>query len=232
MYNRENNSLQAAHKKNTMQTADNNAVKYEEKDKPDEMIYQLQLPFNEFAVDDNVCGLTDCTTEENEKIQNLLDHLLEECKSVCLSANITIGQVHSISVNKKLCRVWGRCVSLHDRSAFLIELNEDLLKESVPITSIKSVILHELCHTVPGGYGHKNGWKDAVEKLKPFGYQLPRCSSAKELGVPEKSKDEYKYVFRCQGCGILIHKCKASKFVKNCGHYKCEICGRRLEKIF
>ena len=189
------------------------------------------MPFFDSETNGNAFSVPNCLAEKNESKQKLLDSLLEECTNICVSADIKVGKVVSIIVNEKLCNAWGRCIFPCNSSGFTIELNKDLLKESVPISSIKKVILHELCHTVPDGDGHKKGWKKAVEKLKPFGYQLTRCSSAKELRVPEKSNDEYKYVFRCQGCGILIRRFKASKFVRNYGRYKCGMCGGKFERI-
>ena len=213
------------------QNFDHYNLKNSNKNKSDELIYQLRLPFSEFVPDNNDPIVQIISEEENRINQEFLDNLLEECQTICISAGINIGNIYSISINEKLCRVWGRCVPIGNRLSFLIELNKDLLKESVPITAIKSVILHELCHTVPDGHGHKKGWKDAAEKLKPFGFQMHRCSSPDELDVPEKSNEEYKYVFRCRGCGNLVKRFKASKFVRNYSHYRCALCGGEFEQI-
>lgn len=229
--NHKNNCMQADHKNDPMQTVDLNTLKLSGKDKQDEMIYQPELPFLDSVIKGNVGGFSDHLANDIENTQKLLDCLLVECTNICLSAGIKVGKVESISVNKKLCRCWGRCRYLFACSSFIIELNKDLLAETVPVTSVKMVILHELCHTVPNGHGHTKGWKEATEKLKPFGYQLSRCSSGSELGVPEKSIDEFRYIFHCKKCGSLITRYKASQFVKNYSQYRCGKCGGEIEQL-
>ena len=113
-----------------------------------------------------------------------------------------------------------------------IEINRNLLAGCVPESSLRNTILHELCHTVPNGSGHKKGWLNAANKIyAKYGIHLSATNSAESLGiVPELCRTD-KYVFRCKNCGQVVSYSRRTKFVKNPSDYRCGICKGKFEMI-
>ncbi|MBQ6520561.1 MAG: SprT-like domain-containing protein [Anaerolineaceae bacterium] len=91
----------------------------------------------------------------SEAVEKKLYKLLCECEAMCKKAGLQIGQVKEIYINKRLNSAWGRCVTKIKEGYSCIEINRKLLSEHVPESSLRNTILHELCHTVPNGSGHK-----------------------------------------------------------------------------
>ena len=177
--------------------------------------------------------------EPNEaEVQPILNERLErslhECEMICRHAGLKTGMITDIRVNPKLKSVWGRCITDRIAGTHRIEINEVLLADSVPDLSLKRTIIHELCHTVKDGHGHKNGWLEAAERLKKvYGLQLSPTNSAEELLIPKSlvQEQEVRYVFRCTGCGLVIKRYRRSKFVDNTDQYRCGNCGGTFEQL-
>ena len=141
-------------------------------------IIQISLPF--FGEEDK----TDA--EKYRPLNEKLNGMLKECVKACSNAGIKTGKVTGIRINPGLNSSWGRCITDRIEGTHEIEINKVLLDESVPDLSLKKVILHELCHTVRDGHGHKNGWLIASKKLEhTYGIRLSAVSSAEELRIPE-----------------------------------------------
>jgi len=131
---------------------------------------------------------------------------LKECEMICSHAGIRTGKVTGIRVNPGLNCAWGRCITSRSEGTHEIEINRALMNESVPDLSLKKTILHELCHTVKDGHGHKNGWLEAAARLKQvYGLQLFSTNTSEELSVPEVlEKDPAGVDIRCiVGCIVV-----------------------------
>ena len=172
----------------------------------------------------------------DESEEDKLYRLLDECEEMCKQAGIVTGPVSSIVVNPQLNYAWGRCIRKHDfcyRDIFVIEINRKLLNRSVPEQSLRNTILHELCHTVEDGFGHKKGWRSAANRIETeFDIHLTVTNTADSLYVFDADPDSApKYIFRCCGCGQVIKRNRQSKFVKHYQNYRCGCCGGQFEKI-
>ena len=168
----------------------------------------------------------------SEAIDEKLYKLLCECEAMCKKAGLQIGYVKKIYINKRLNFAWGRCVTKIKEGYSNIEINQKLLSEHVPESSLRNTILHELCHTVPNGSGHKRGWRAAANKIKDvYDIQLSVTNSAKSLGVIPELCSADKYIFRCSGCGQVVSYSRRTKFVKNTSDYRCGICKGKFEMI-
>ena len=173
---------------------------------------------------------TEVLTIQNERLKRSL----YECELICRHAGIKTGKITDIRVNPLLKSAWGRCITDRIAGTHAIEINEALLNDSVPDLSLKRTIIHELCHTVKDGHGHKKGWRDAADRLKKvYGLQLSPANSAEDLFVPNAlSRDPViRYVFRCTDCGMVIERCRRSKFVDNPEKYRCGNCGGTFEQL-
>ena len=173
---------------------------------------------------------TEVLTIQNERLKQSL----YECELICRHAGIKTGKITDIRVNPLLKSAWGRCITDRIAGTHAIEINEALLNDSVPDLSLKRTIIHELCHTVKDGHGHKKGWRDAADRLKKvYGLQLSPANSAEELFVPNAlSRDPViRYVFRCTACGLIIERSRRSKFVDNPDRFRCGNCGGTFEQL-
>ena len=167
---------------------------------------------------------------ENERLKQSL----YECEMICRHAGIKTGKITDIRVNPLLRSAWGRCITDRIAGTHIVEINEVLLDDSVPDLSLKRTIIHELCHTVKDGHGHKRGWLEAADRLKKvYGLQLSPANSAEELFVPNKLSQNpvIRYVFRCTGCGLVIERCRRSNFVNYPDRFRCGNCGGSFEKL-
>ena len=173
-------------------------------------------------------------TEVPPILNERLERSLRECEMICDHAGIKTGKVTEIRVNPLLKSAWGRCITDRITGTYKIEINESLLGDSVPDLSLKRTIIHELCHTVKDGHGHKKGWREAADRLKKvYGLELSPSNTAEELCVPDSLSQGsvIRYVFRCTECGQIIERSRRSKFVENPERYRCGICGGTFEQI-
>lgn len=149
-------------------------------------IYQKSLfDTDGFCVYTNIaCQSSIIDRDYFEKKNNTqrLHRLYEECRLLCTRANIRIGCVCSVEINKRLRKTWGLCRRMNDGS-FSIEIKEELFVQSCSDHAIKIVILHELCHTVSGCDNHGKNWKETVKKLAPYGYHITTANSRSDLGL-------------------------------------------------
>ena len=163
-----------------------------------------------------------------------LKQSLHECEMICEHAGIKTGKISEIRVNPLLRSAWGRCITDRITGMHKIEINEALLDDSVPDLSLKRTIIHELCHTVKDGHGHKKGWLEAADRLKKvYGLQLSPANSAEDLSIPIELSQEptIRYLFRCTGCGLVIERSRRSKFTNNPDGYRCGNCGGTFERL-
>lgn len=132
---------------------------------------------------------------QEPEIQSILNErlrrTLHECEMICDHAGIKTGKVTEIRVNPLLRSAWGRCITDRISETHIIEINKVLLDDSVPNLSLIRTIIHELCHTVKDGHGHKKGWLEAAIRLKTvYGLQLSPENSAEELSIPRSLSQE------------------------------------------
>ena len=173
-------------------------------------------------------------TEVTSILNERLERSLRECEMICDHAGIKTGKITGIRVNPLLRSAWGRCITDRINGTHRIEINEALLDDAVPDLSLKRTIIHERCHTVKDGHGHKKGWREAADRLKKvYGLQLSPANSAEDLSVPRKLSQDpvIRYVFRCTDCGQIIQRSRRSKFVENPERYRCGNCGGTFEQL-
>lgn len=173
-------------------------------------------------------------TEVPSILNERLERSLRECEMICDHAGIRTGKVTEIRVNPLLRYAWGICITDRINGTHRIEINKALLDDSVPDLSLKRTIIHELCHTVKDGHGHKKGWREAADRLKKvYGLQLSPANSAEDLSVPRSLSQEpaIRYVFHCTDCEQIIQRSRRSTFVENPERYRCGNCGGTFEKL-
>lgn len=164
-----------------------------------------------------------------------LQAAFEKCLRMCDKCGIPYGRIESVEPNTRAKSRWGQCRciapgTLFKPAEFCINVNEQLLRDDAPDRSLEETLLHEICHTVPGGNDHGGAWKAAVERLnRRYGYSISRTRSPEQLGVPdERTPRAPRYIIQCERCGQAIARTRKSKLVTHTAHYRCARCGGRL----
>lgn len=118
--------------------------------------------------------------------------VLKEEANLCLSqvkaVGIEYGQITDFSTNERTRGWWGRCHK-ESGSTFKIEICARLLCSDIPVHSLRTVLVHEILHTVPGCFNHGKKWHDLGQRMDTaYHYNITRTASAEKLGIDDPSK--------------------------------------------
>lgn len=146
---------------------------------------------------------------------------------------------HRFTVNKRLKSCWGRCIVKRVNCSwaynnYKIEVAQHAIDYGP--TCLKSVLAHELIHTVDGCFDHGDGflsWASIVTHKLGYEVTVKKRSSvaaqvAKEVdGIEIDYNDRYKHIVVCQSCGNKVgyhNTCKTIKGIMSGRKYKCGSC--------
>lgn len=162
------------------------------------------------------------------KTLTMLQEMFRTAMQECERCDIRYGKITDIKLNSRYS-VWGLCKKQPD-GTYHIELSKYLFENGASEDGIKNTLLHEICHTVPNGHGHKSGWLIAANKLNNmYGYQIHRTDSAERMGVSLDYKPA-KYICHCKKCGQQFVRMKMSNLIQHPEQYRCKRCGGRIER--
>ena len=95
-----------------------------------------------------------------------------------------------------------------------------------PAEGCRETLAHELLHTCYGCRNHGRRWKSYAEKMnRAYGYSISRSSTNEEMGVGDARP--YRYLVRCQNCGMEFKRFRASNLTRHPERYRCK-CGGKL----
>ena len=166
-------------------------------------------------------------------------HDLRKIAHVCLdeviAAGITPGKISGFTINRRLSRAWGRCVTHNATQMHTIEIQPFLLADATPLDVLKNVLIHEILHTCWNCQNHGTTWKAHADRINArYGYNISRLVSAEEIAAckeagtyqrkPRRAKEPARYVLECMGCGQRIVRSRESAFVQCPSAYRCGIC--------
>ena len=157
-----------------------------------------------------------------------LNKLAAECITDLTAARIPLGTVRYWKISTRQKNRWGLCEAV-GFGEFDITISEALLHNDVDDQAAKNTIAHELLHTIDGCMNHGPYWHKfakLVNQLCP-GYNIKGRTSAEDKGI----QIEYKYQFRCTGCGIVVGRHRKSKFVEHPELYLCSKCGQKFRRF-
>jgi len=161
---------------------------------------------------------------------NTYKELICDCEKMMQNCGFVLPKIN-YGFNKRLSSV-GVCKKR--REGVTIELSKpyyDARLKNNDIKSIKSTILHEMCHAMPNGGGHGYGWKKYVNTInRKFGYDIKRLADDSE-SINEVSKSKAKYQFVCEDCGEVINQVRMSKFVTDYERYTCAKCKGKFKRV-
>ena len=154
-----------------------------------------------------------------------------ECMEYLDVIGIKYGNIIAFETNTRAKKRWGQCRAVP--GGYIININTVLLDERNDENGLINTIIHELLHSCEGCMNHGEKWKCLAEIVhREYGLNIKRTASAEEKGVQEETcPTNYKYQFRCQGCGKIVGRNRASRFTKNYKFYCCGKCGGSFEQI-
>ena len=159
------------------------------------------------------------------KLNSLLQEAIKEVEAV----GITTGEIDPDIELTRTTRVFGKCRLNNNDNTYTIYISKYFLNN--PTAEIKTVLVHEVLHTVEGCMNHANKWKMLADRMNNhYGYNITRTSKY-VLNSEEANQIKRQYTIRCQGCGQTIYRQKKSKLVTKLYLYRCGKCGGKLELI-
>ena len=157
-----------------------------------------------------------------------LNSLADKCIRLLNNIGINCGRVN-FTINTRAKKRWGQCAAKGDNS-FEISISHILLQDNIDDIAAENTIIHELLHAADScKNGHRGRWlmyAQMVMNAYPQ-YTIKRLTSAEEKGLSNDnpSGPNYKYLFRCLGCGAEIGFVRSCPFVKSPSSYTCRKCG-------
>jgi len=165
-------------------------------------------------------------------MKDLLKYV-DECKLELKSIGIKYGNVKDFTVNTRAKSRLGSCKKI-GFNTFEISISKFLLEDNIDTQVLKNTIVHELLHTVKGCFSHKHKWKllaQTVNEKLPE-YTITRTTDFKKIGIENQLKEPvFKYILKCENCGLEIKRQRLSKAVQNYEKYRCVKCGGKLKRI-
>lgn len=154
-----------------------------------------------------------------------------EAMDILNELNIEVGQITTVTWNKRFKAVWGRCYYNEKADIYKIELNSILSIPEVSWTAAMNTMIHEVLHAHKDRFNHGKEWQkcaDLVNRNYNI-YHIATVTSAEEKGIADRMKPTYKYVVTCVKCGARCKYQKAGKVIKliksRPGSCRCGGCG-------
>lgn len=158
-----------------------------------------------------------------ETLDKLLTTVILEAGALNIPVSNQINP--KVAINSRAIRRFGCCIVKGDR--FYIEISSRLLAASEQVR--KQTLAHEILHTCPGCKNHGSRWKQYAARMNnAYGYNISRASTHEQLGIDDSVP--FRYLLRCQGCGIEIKRLRRSKLTDHPELYRCK-CGGRLRLV-
>jgi len=157
---------------------------------------------------------------------NELSILTKECEHNLRNIGIPVGNVTGLTINSRTSKRLGRC-SRRDNN-FTIEVSAKILHDK---NEVLNTIYHELIHTCPSCFNHGDKWQ-SYGQLAEVKLNLPkpitRCTSVDRT---EEYVSQFKYVLKCECCGVEILKDRMCDVVRYPSLYTHSKCGGKLIRV-
>jgi predicted SprT family Zn-dependent metalloprotease len=118
---------------------------------------------------------------------------------------------------------YGRCSKL-GKDEFEIQLNY----EYAQVATLKDVIetvIHEVMHSIDGCMNHGRKWKYIAYLVRnKYGHNIERTGKCEEYRALKNETIDYKYMVKCNRCGVESKYQKKSKLINHPEKYRCGNC--------
>ena len=155
---------------------------------------------------------------------NDCDALLREVMGQAQALGIPISREIEphVVINARAVTRFGCCKL--QRGKYIIEVA--LRVAQGPEESCRETLAHEVLHTCYGCRNHGKRWQGYAGRMNDaYGYRIKRTSTQEDMGVAETRP--YKYLLRCEKCGMEFKRFRASALTRHPERYRCK-CGGKL----
>lgn len=170
----------------------------------------------------------------NETLNRLLQEEIKKAKDLDLEISDNICP--QVKIDKSRTH-YGCCKYLKDLQRG-IYISKYFL--NAPKEEIRTVIMHEVLHTIKDSRGHDYIWCNAASKvLNAYDYMAgeyhlnphPYSRNRDKLEHTSLDINSFKYIFKCPKCGKLFGKNRMCKMVKNYDTHYHIACGKEYKLI-
>ena len=147
---------------------------------------------------------------------------------------IEYGNIVLWEINTRARKRYGQCRLIRN-GCYSIDISETIFEANDD--AVEEVVLHELIHSCKDCMNHGALWKKYAHMLnEKYGYSITTTGSDEKYGIKRSetnSNCDYKYLYKCSGCGKLIGYHKKGKAVKILsgqlkGYVSCKCGGRKF----
>lgn len=169
--------------------------------------------------------------DKMEKLTRCYKKVEQELHDIGIDAS----HVRKLKINSRAKTRFGQCELIaEDPDAFDIEISSSLI-ELAPEWGIKTVIAHEIIHTLPNCFNHGTEFKkyaDKINKAYPE-YNIESRSNAEDLGFStEDLPCKFKHKIVCTKCGLITYRQRSTNFTEHVEQYHCAHCSGKLRKEY
>lgn len=157
---------------------------------------------------------------------NDCDGLLKEVMAQVAALGIPVSQKIEphVSINARAVTRFGCCIFDGKAGSFRIEVARRVAEG--PEAGCRETLAHEVLHTCYGCRNHGKRWKEYAARMnRAYGYTITRATTNEAMGVGESRP--YRYLFRCERCGVEFGRYRASALTRHPERYRCK-CGGKI----
>lgn len=161
-----------------------------------------------------------------------LNKLLDSALAMCDEVGIPYGTIRIITLNNRLSRAWGRCLSQDGGKTFWIEIQGKFAQDEFSTDkAVIAVIIHEIIHTCEGCWNHGSQFMAYGKRIADrFGINVAATDSPENLIVDSIAWNQSKkYEVKCK-CRS-IYKDRMCDIIKFPHTYTCKLCHGSFKRV-
>jgi predicted SprT family Zn-dependent metalloprotease len=185
---------------------------------------------NKLMADDSVVS-----SEINSDDMDKLNDLFKKCKKIFDEMGFPTDQITGLKFNNRVSNAIALCRLVNRRGpglkSFNIEFSSKMF-HSLSEEGLINTMLHEMVHSLPGGFSHGAKFHDYARMLNDkYGVNVETYYKHKYDINTDEIMDNFKYVLRCQKCGATFGKSRFSDMIVHPNNYRHSGCGGIMELI-
>jgi len=161
--------------------------------------------------------------EYNGRLVQMMNESIIQLKHMGIPVS---DRIRGIEPNSRAKKRLGSCRKISEPlgTAFRIDISTELYKADDD--KLKTVLMHELLHTVKGCFNHGKKWKlMAATVNREMGLNIKTTAEMPAGSESNTSNPVYRYKIVCQSCGNTSYRVKRSKVIEHPENYRCAKCG-------
>ena len=149
---------------------------------------------------------------------------VHQLRNELIRKGLSVYPIREVKLSTHCTRRFGQCTYHRNKYGEIVEVTITISSICFHNTKncLRDTILHELCHAMPNGQGHKEGFHNNARKVMKLydNCHIDRCTTQEEAKINREyvksiGKDrKYKYKVVCKHCGCSYRYKKETRLVK------------------